>query len=126
MEIKPILFAPEDIEEEIETMQDTSCINTSNCWGFQHESWHEECIKKCLIRRELCSVLLCVTNELRTKICFDPLDAGQSKGNSQNFTTEGQMGEVSRFCVYLLDKVVMENGFSWNDMMVGSLCLIIS
>ena len=101
-------------------MQDSNCIKTPNCWGFQQENWHDDCVKKCVIRGELCAVILCITSELSLKICSDSLDA-HSKGDCQTFVSEGKMGLVSRFCTYLLDRVIRENGFSWEDTMVGLL-----
>lgn len=117
VEIKPILFAPEDIEATNETTQDLSCTRTPRSWGFQQANWHAHCIKKCVVGGELCAVILSITSELAMKICSDSLVAEQSKGDHRNFFREGQMREVSRFCIYLLDKVIMENGFSWDDTM---------
>jgi hypothetical protein len=57
------------------------------------------------------------------EICSDSFGAAHSTGDYQNFVTEEHMREVSRFCVYLLDRVIRENGFSWDDTMVGLLCL---
>lgn len=126
MEIKPILFVPDDIEAANGTMRDPSCVRSPSCWGFQHASWHDHCIKKCIVPGELCAIVLCITSEVAIKLGSDTLDAENSKRDHDNSFTEVQIREVSRFCIYLLDKVITENGFLWEDTMVGLpyLCLL--
>ncbi|KAF3452359.1 hypothetical protein FNV43_RR02792 [Rhamnella rubrinervis] len=110
VEVKPILFVAEDTEATNETPQDVSCTRTPSCLGFQHEEWHDSCVKKCIIPGKLCAVILSVTSEIAAKICSDHLGA-----DHQNYSTADQMERVSRFCVYLLDKIIIHNGFSWKD-----------
>lgn len=124
MEVKPILFVPEDIEATNGNMQDPSCKLTPSCWGFQHASWHDHCIKKCVVPGELCAITLCVTSEVAMKLGSDTIGAENSKSDQDDSFTEGQIRELTRFCIYLLDKVIKENGFSWEDTMVRSLYIM--
>ncbi|XP_062084381.1 diphthine--ammonia ligase isoform X2 [Humulus lupulus] len=117
VEVKPILFIPEDIEETDGTVKSPSCIRGPSCWGFQHESWHDQCIKKCVVPGELCTLILCVTSEVAMKFGSATLGAENSRRDYDNYFTEEQFREISRFCIYLLDKVITENGFSWEDIM---------
>ncbi|KAH7543322.1 hypothetical protein FEM48_Zijuj02G0172000 [Ziziphus jujuba var. spinosa] len=117
VEVKPILFVAEDTEAINETLQDQSCMRSHSRLGFEHAEWHDSCVKKCVVPGKLCGVILCVTGELAVKICTDHLGANQSKGVNQNLSKEDQMEKVSRFCIYLLNKIIIENGFSWEDIM---------
>ncbi|KAL5566863.1 hypothetical protein UlMin_030027 [Ulmus minor] len=115
-EIKPILFVPEDIEETDQDIHDNlSSISNPRCWDFQQANWHDTCIRKCIVRGKLCAVFLSITSDFAIKICSDSSGSEQSRGDHEKLVTEGQMGKVSRFCIYLLDKVIMENGFSWDE-----------
>ncbi|KAM6577120.1 hypothetical protein CsatB_028957 [Cannabis sativa] len=116
VEVKPILFIPEDIEETNGTLKDPSCIQGPSCWGFQHESWHDQCIKKCVVPGELCTIILCVTSEVAMKL-GSATSGAENRTDYDNYFTEEQLREISRFCIYLLDRVITENGFSWEDIM---------
>lgn len=96
-------------------------MGTPSCLGFQHAEWHDSCVQKCIIPGKLCAVILSVTSEIAVKICSDHLGA-----DHQKYSTAEQMERVSRFCIYLLDKIIIQNGFSWKDTMVVQLviCLL--
>ncbi|KAF5746956.1 hypothetical protein HS088_TW06G01132 [Tripterygium wilfordii] len=115
VEVKPVLYIAEDVETASVTTEDL-CL-TSNCWGFQHARWHDSCIKKCIVHGNFCAIVMCITNEVAVKISSGSLGVEQNDRGAQNHGMEGQMKIVSRFCVYLLDKVLVENGFSWEDTM---------
>ncbi|PON55492.1 Diphthine--ammonia ligase [Parasponia andersonii] len=117
VEVKPILFISEDIEATNGAMQDLSCIRTPCYLGFQHASWHDHCIKKYVVPGRLCAIFLYITTEVARKLSFDTSGAENSERDHENSFTEGQIREISRFCIYLLDKVIKENGFSWEDTM---------
>lgn len=90
-------------------------MRTHSGFGFQHAEWHDSCVQKCIIPGKLCAVILSVTSEIAAKICSDHLGADQ-----QNYSTAEQMETVSRFCIHLLDKIIIQNGFSWKDTMVST------
>lgn len=112
VEVKPVLFVAEDIEVTTRDVKDQSCSRTTGYWGFQHANWHDSCLQKCVVPGKLCAVVLSVSSELAAMICH------KDKRDHQNSLTERQLDTVLRFCLYLLDKIVMENNFSWEDTMV--------
>lgn len=122
VEVKPLLFV-EDAERANITMENPSSVMLPNPWGFQHAHWHDSCIQKCVVGGKICAVLLSVTEELVAKICSESLGA-KNDGDHRNSLIKGHMEKVSRFCIYLLDKVVMENDFSWENITVSFLDLI--
>lgn len=117
VEVKPILYAADNEETESDpVMPDLSSKMFQTYWGFQHEQWHNYCFQKCLVHGKICSVILSITDELVVKICSDE-SAGPNRddvGHQKNFT-EGQMEIIARFCLYSLDKILLENCFSWDD-----------
>lgn len=122
VEVKPLLYVPEDINVTIGTEQELSCARMPSYWGFQHAHWHDSCIQKCVVHGKICAVVLCITRELLVKICSESLVGDQVKGSHQNSLREAQMERLSRFCIYLLDKLYMQNNFSWEDTKVSFLC----
>lgn len=128
VEVKPILYVPETSETTEETLNDLSGVMTPSYFGFQPADWHDSCIQKFVIHGKICAVVLSITGAVALKICSDSMNADWSNGNHRNYLTEGQMKRISRFCIYVLDKFIMENGFSWKDTMVSFLskCLVIN
>lgn len=121
VEVKPILFVAEDTEATNETLQDISSTRYPGCMGFQPAEWHDSCVQKCIVPGKFCAVILSLTSDLAVKICSDYLGADhQGEEVPQTFTTTEQMENVSRFCIYLLDKIIIDNGFSWKDTMVST------
>ncbi|KAL5770554.1 hypothetical protein ACOSP7_014708 [Xanthoceras sorbifolium] len=117
VEVKPILYVSEDSETAEETVQDLSYMKVPIYWGFQPADWHHSCIQKCIVRKKICAIVLCITSEIATNICSESLAATQNTENCQTSLTEGQMERVSQFCIYLLHKTITENNFSWEDIM---------
>ncbi|EOY10896.1 Meiotically up-regulated gene 71 protein isoform 5 [Theobroma cacao] len=117
VEVKPILYVPETSETTEETLNDLSGVMTPSYFGFQPADWHDSCIQKFVIHGKICAVVLSITGAVALKICSDSMNADWSNGNHRNYLTEGQMKRISRFCIYVLDKFIMENGFSWKDTM---------
>ncbi|KAK4581441.1 hypothetical protein RGQ29_024901 [Quercus rubra] len=115
VEVKPLLYVPEDMNVTIGTEQKHSCSRMPSYWGIQHAHWHDSCIQKCVVQGKICAVVLCITSELLVKICSESLGGDQDNGDYQNSLREAQMERVSRFCIYLLDKLYMQNNFSWED-----------
>lgn len=115
VEVKPLLYVPEDMNVTIGTEQKHSCSRMPSYWGIQHAHWHDSCIQKCVVQGKICAVVLCITSELLVKICSKSLGGDQDNGDYQNSLREAQMERVSRFCIYLLDKLYMQNNFSWED-----------
>ncbi|KAB1670234.1 hypothetical protein ES319_1Z187700v1 [Gossypium barbadense] len=117
VEIKPILYVPETMETPEETSCQLSSIVAPTSFGFQPADWHDSCIQKCVIPGKICAVVLSITSVVAMKICSDSMNADWSNNNHQNFLTESQMKRISRFCIFLLNKTIIENDFSWKDTM---------
>ncbi|XP_050381421.1 diphthine--ammonia ligase isoform X2 [Argentina anserina] len=112
VEVKPVLFVAEDIEATIGDVEDQSHSRSTDYWGFRHADWHESCIQKCIVPGKLCAVVLSVSSELAALIC------DKDKGDHhQNSVIGSQMDRVLKCCFYLLDKIIMENDFGWEDTM---------
>ncbi|CAJ2631293.1 unnamed protein product [Trifolium pratense] len=117
VEVKPILYVEDGADEEIETMTKSSCSKTSCYWGFKQESWHDSCIQKCVIPGKICVIILSITSELAAKISNDSLPADYVNNNDQHSLPKSCMEQLSKFCIYLLDKVIIDNDFAWEDIM---------
>ncbi|KAG5224100.1 endoribonuclease L-PSP family protein [Salix suchowensis] len=117
VEVKPILFVPEDTETAVTSVQNPNSSTVANCWGFQHAQWHDSCIQKCVVSGKICAVILSITEDHVAKIGSESLGVNEKDVDHHNSVSKGNMERVSRFCVYLLDKGIMENGFSWEDTM---------
>ena len=93
-------------------IQDQTHGIPQNYWGFQEDPWHDSCVQKCIALGNVCAVTLSITSESIAKICNDSLGSGHP-------LSEGQTEEIAKFCVYLLDKILIENLFSWDNLMVS-------
>ncbi|XP_057437754.1 diphthine--ammonia ligase isoform X3 [Lotus japonicus] len=116
VEVKPVLYVEDGTDVKIETITEKSCAKTSSCWGFKQESWHDSCIQKCVISGKICSVILSISSELAAKICSDSLPADYVN-NGQHPLPKASMEKLLKFCVYLLDTVITDNDFAWDDIM---------
>lgn len=100
--MKPILYVEEDTETEDETSRDQSSEGDYSFWGYKPEKWHQDCVQKRVVDGKMCVTVLSISAEVMRK----------HQGE------EEQLERVSRFCVYLLNKTLSENSFSWQDMTV--------
>ncbi|XP_010558739.1 PREDICTED: diphthine--ammonia ligase isoform X2 [Tarenaya hassleriana] len=107
VEIKPVLYVEEDTELGEETRQDQSCEAEGSYWGYKPEKWHDDCLQKQIVDGKICAAIVSISTELAKKI--HPLP--------QRADDEEHMESISRFCLYLLNKTLLENSFSWQDTM---------
>lgn len=116
VEVKPLLYAAESAETVAETTgQEIGLTLKPNYWGIKEADWHNSCFQKCIIRGKVCSVVLSITSELAMKICRESHGADQNAWSYEKFTKECCMDIISRFCIYLLDKILLDNAFYWED-----------
>ncbi|GMG99571.1 hypothetical protein Nepgr_001411 [Nepenthes gracilis] len=116
VEVKPILNVEEGMETEAKpVVRNQSCIVKQGYWGFQHEFWHDVCLQKCVVVGKFCGTVVSITDELAAKICRQSLGADEDGSDHQFPITEGQMDKVAKFCIYLIDRVLVENLFTWKD-----------
>ncbi|CAK8542882.1 unnamed protein product [Lathyrus sativus] len=117
VEVKPILYVEDGADAAIETITEIPCSKTSCYWGFEQENWHDSCIQKCVIPGKICAIILSITSELAAKICSDSLPADYVNDNGQHSLSKAHMEQLSKFCIYLLDKAITDNNFAWEDIM---------
>lgn len=114
-----MLYSGENMETPTGVTKQDLCMKQAY-WGFQHESWHNSCLQKCIISGRICAAVISVTQEIAAKICSQTTntayDESQCKANNEN-----QVVRMAEFCIYLLDKVLLENDFSWDDILVSFL-----
>ncbi|KAH0881578.1 hypothetical protein HID58_068972 [Brassica napus] len=101
VEVKPVLYVQEDSETDDETRQDQFGEGDYGCWGYKPEEWHQDCVQKRVVDGKICVTILSISTEVMKKL-HEPKE-------------EQQLERVTRFCVYLLNKTLYENSFSWND-----------
>ncbi|ESW33988.1 hypothetical protein PHAVU_001G114900 [Phaseolus vulgaris] len=117
VEVKPILFVEDGTDTVPEAITGRSRSETPlYYWGFKPENWHDSCIQKCVVSGKICAIILYITSELATKICFDSQPA-DNVNNGQCSLPKAYMEKISKFCIYLLDKVITDNDFAWEDIM---------
>ncbi|ESQ49638.1 hypothetical protein EUTSA_v10020155mg [Eutrema salsugineum] len=102
VEVKPVLYVEEDTDTEDEAIQDQSGEGDYSYWGYKPEKWHQDCVEKRVVDGKICVTVLSISAELMRKV-------QEASGE------EEQLQRVSRFCVYLLNKTMSENSFSWQD-----------
>ncbi|KAE9588765.1 hypothetical protein Lal_00042259 [Lupinus albus] len=116
IEVKPILYVEDDTDVAIETNTERSCSKVPCYWGFKQEDWHDSCIQKCVVPGKICASIVSITRELAAKICFDSPHPDYVN-DDQYSLPKVHMEKLSKFCVYLLDKVISNHDFSWEDIM---------
>ncbi|XP_057476427.1 diphthine--ammonia ligase isoform X2 [Actinidia eriantha] len=116
VEVKPILYAVDDTETNTGFVAgDTSSEVAQSFWGFGHQPWHQFNVQKCIVRGNLCAAILSVTDDLVMKICPECAGANQDDGVHPNILTERKMDRIAKFCIFLIDRILSENHFSWDD-----------
>ncbi|XP_010485824.1 PREDICTED: diphthine--ammonia ligase-like [Camelina sativa] len=103
VEVKPVLYVEDDTETEDETRQDHSGEGDYSFGGYKPENWHQGCVQKRVVDGKMCVTVLSISAEVMRKL-------QEASGEE-----EQQLERVSRFCVYLLNKTLSENSFSWQD-----------
>lgn len=122
VEVKPLLHI---LVDEETTTQEASFTRISNSWGFRPESWHDSCIAKCVVEGSICAGILSITNEVAMRICSDCVDANENGQDHKLNFSESTMERISRFCIHLLEKVLVEHSFSWEEIMVSIISLVL-
>ncbi|KAI4301963.1 hypothetical protein L6164_035193 [Bauhinia variegata] len=116
VEVKPILYVEDDTEATTDIIKEKSCSGTPCYWNFKHETWHDSCFQKFVVHGKICAIVLSISSELAAKICSDSRP-DDYVNDGHNSLTKVHMEKLSKFCIYLLDKVITENTFSWEDIM---------
>nr|GMD59006.1 diphthine--ammonia ligase isoform X1 [Ipomoea batatas] len=116
VEVKPMLFLAEHAQPPPrEIMHDPSAMQSY--WGFQYETWHDNCLQKCSIEGQVCAAILSVTEELAQSICSKSIPTVGGDGDLNILVKEDQLKRIAQFCIYRLDKILLENNLSWDDIL---------
>ncbi|XP_042046236.1 diphthine--ammonia ligase-like [Salvia splendens] len=107
VEVKPLLYNGEDMEIPARVTKQDLCAKQAY-WGFEHESWHNGCLQKCIVSGRICAAVISITQEIVAKICYNE---SECKAIIQKLV------RVAEFCIYLLDEVLLENDLSWDDIL---------
>ncbi|CAM8922504.1 unnamed protein product [Rhodiola kirilowii] len=114
VELKPILYVSGSDAMTTDT-EDDSYITAPNGWGFQHESWHDSGVQKCIVEGSICVVVLSVTDQFASKLCSSTQSGIQCSELCGDDLSVLQMENVAKFTIYKLDMVMGENNFFWED-----------
>ncbi|XP_073119122.1 diphthine--ammonia ligase isoform X2 [Henckelia pumila] len=112
VEVKPMLYTGENVKILTEVAKQESYTRQAY-WGFQHESWHNDCCQECMVPGRLVTAVISVSKEVVAKICS--LSASVYNESDCEPDREHQIARMAEFCIYLVDKVLLENDFSWDD-----------
>ncbi|CAA2954688.1 Hypothetical predicted protein [Olea europaea subsp. europaea] len=114
VEIKPILYTGENVDTPTDVIKQELSIGQT-FWGFHHEKWHDSCIQKCIVYGRICSAVVSVTQEIAAKICYEIKNAAYDP--QSRVVSEAGIGRIAEFCIYVIDQVLIENIFSWGDVL---------
>ncbi|KAH6762662.1 endoribonuclease [Perilla frutescens var. hirtella] len=115
VEVKPLLYTGENMEIPTSVAKQDLCTKQAY-WGFQHESWHNGCLQKCMISGRICAAIISITQEIAAKICFQTANPAYNESECKA-DTQKQIARIAEFCIYLLDEVLLENDCSWDDIL---------
>ncbi|XP_051138372.1 diphthine--ammonia ligase [Andrographis paniculata] len=116
VEVKPLLYTGENIEAPTRVSSQDICVR-QDYWGFQHRTWHENCLQKCVISGTLFTAVVSVSEEVAAKINHESNNSACDDDSECTMSYEKQILRLAQFCIYLLDGVILESGFSWADIM---------
>lgn len=110
VEVKPMLYTGENVKILTEVAKQDPHTRQAY-WGFQYESWHSDCCQECIVPGRVVTAIISVTEEVVDKIC----SLSARPYNESKPDHEHQIARMAEFCIYLVDKVLLENDFSWDD-----------
>ncbi|KAJ8442254.1 hypothetical protein Cgig2_005194 [Carnegiea gigantea] len=116
VEVKPTLFNMESTESTVSINSvHQACAPLETYWGYHQESWHDACLQKCIVPPHICTILLSITSEDIEKVCQDFTVADDIA--HPHPLSHGQAEKIAKFCIYLINGILTENLFPWQDIM---------
>lgn len=112
-----MLHIPENSEESVETNLHQDHDKKPHDRVLEYARWHDSCCQKYIVSEKICAVLVSVTKDVAADIC------GKNLKNAQGFEANGFVKDIKtivKFCINLLDKILVENNFSWEDLKVST------
>ncbi|CAM0942888.1 unnamed protein product [Alopecurus aequalis] len=117
VEIKPTLYVPTDgndydDDDDITSEQETGASKPALCkvlseWSAQYSDLQDSCCQIHTVAGKICSAVVSITKDTASKICSS---TEQSQPHS-----EAHLKAIARFCAFQLAKILVDNGFTWDD-----------
>lgn len=115
--MKPLLHIPKNGGDEVNLIvPPTDCTELPKSSRFEYSELHSSCCQIYSIPGHICGILVSITKETAARI-FSGADQGAA--NFQDYSSEMHLKLVATVCISLLDKLLCENHFSWEDLMVS-------
>ncbi|XP_057778720.1 diphthine--ammonia ligase [Salvia miltiorrhiza] len=115
VEVKPLLYSGENMETPTSVTKQDLCTKQAY-WGFEHESWHNGCLQKCIVGSRICAAAISITQEIAAKICSQTTSPAYNESECKAHTQK-KIVRIAEFCIYLLNEVLLENDLSWDDIL---------
>ena len=121
VEIKPTLYVPTDnndydddddadIPSELETGVSKSALSkVMSEWSARYSDLHDSCCLIHTVAGKICSAVVSITTDAASKIC---------SSTEQPHHSEGHLKAIAKFCAFQLTKILMDSGFTWDDVTV--------
>ncbi|EEC74218.1 hypothetical protein OsI_09385 [Oryza sativa Indica Group] len=78
-----------------------------SAWSAQYSDLDDSCCQVHTIGGKICSAVVSVTNDIALKICST---------TEQLYHSEEHLKALARFCAFQLAKILIDNGFSWDNL----------
>lgn len=75
-------------------------------WSAQYSDLPDSCCLTHIVAGKICSAVVSITNETASRIC---------SSTEQLHHSEEHLKAIARFCVFQLAKVLIDKGFTWDD-----------
>lgn len=114
VEIKPILYVPSPTNDDgVPTREQEAgrslpaSSEAFSAWSAQYSDLDDSCCQVHTIGGKICSAVVSVTNDIALKICST---------TEQLYHSEEHLKALARFCAFQLAKILIDNGFSWDNL----------
>jgi diphthine-ammonia ligase len=123
VEIKPTLYVPADdgygdddddgdITRELDTGVSKPASNkVLSEWSTKYSGVRDSCCLIHTVAGKICSAVVSITNDIASKICSTTEHIHHS---------EEHLKAIARFCAFQLAKILIDNGFTWDNVTVSS------
>jgi diphthine-ammonia ligase len=124
VEIKPILYVPtddgygddDDVDGDITRELDTGASKPASSkllseWSTKYSDLCDSCCLIHTVAGKICSAVVSITNDIASKICSTTEHIHHS---------EEHLKAIARFCAFQLAKILIDNGFTWDNVTVSS------
>ncbi|PKA58709.1 hypothetical protein AXF42_Ash000802 [Apostasia shenzhenica] len=114
VEVKPVLCLADNGQYEVQSVKLCKpTMDTPNYTFFNFSDWHNSCCDIKLVPARICMAVISVTIDEAARIYSEayPFPSILRCGNSDR-----QMKAIVFFLIYLADKIISDNGFTWQEL----------